>query len=200
MSTENKSAAEIAAEVKAAFDLKLDAVKAIAEEVKGKLEKGEEISASAKELADQAITGMNESKARLDEIEQKMARKGSGEGDERKSLGEMATEGKEAEIAALASSRGRVSMEVKAIISSLTTDANGSAGDLVVPQRGGLVGPVQRRMTIRDLLTPGRTTSSSIQYPQETRSEEHTSELQSLMRISYAVFCLKKKKKINHIQ
>src|SRR3546814_13828654 len=33
------------------------------------------------------------------------------------------------------------------------------------------------------------------------RSEEHTSELQSLMRISYAVFCLKKKKAlhINHI-
>src|SRR3546814_2635237 len=33
------------------------------------------------------------------------------------------------------------------------------------------------------------------------RSEEHTSELQSLMRISYAVFCLKKKKHIyNHIK
>src|SRR3546814_5927130 len=32
----------------------------------------------------------------------------------------------------------------------------------------------------------------------EGRSEEHTSELQSLMRISYAVFCLKKKH--NHIQ
>src|SRR3546814_2023022 len=31
------------------------------------------------------------------------------------------------------------------------------------------------------------------------RSEEHTSELQSLMRISYAVFCLKKKKK-KHIE
>src|SRR3546814_10014796 len=30
---------------------------------------------------------------------------------------------------------------------------------------------------------------------QEARSEEHTSELQSLMRNSYAVFCLKKKKK-----
>src|SRR3546814_2791810 len=30
---------------------------------------------------------------------------------------------------------------------------------------------------------------------QRRRSEEHTSELQSLMRISYAVFCLKKKKK-----
>src|SRR3546814_8732577 len=30
---------------------------------------------------------------------------------------------------------------------------------------------------------------------EKERSEEHTSELQSLMRISYAVFCLKKKKK-----
>src|SRR3546814_10447939 len=35
--------------------------------------------------------------------------------------------------------------------------------------------------------------SSAQQYA--TRSEEHTSELQSLMRISYAVFCLKKKTK-----
>src|SRR3546814_4481614 len=32
------------------------------------------------------------------------------------------------------------------------------------------------------------------------RSEEHTSELQSLMRISYAVFCLKNKNKHNHIK
>src|SRR3546814_1999042 len=31
------------------------------------------------------------------------------------------------------------------------------------------------------------------------RSEEHTSELQSLMRISYAVFCLKKKNKYNNL-
>src|SRR3546814_7372469 len=34
-----------------------------------------------------------------------------------------------------------------------------------------------------------------IAVTQAARSEEHTSELQSLMRISYAVFCLKKKKK-----
>src|SRR3546814_6935203 len=32
----------------------------------------------------------------------------------------------------------------------------------------------------------------------QLRSEEHTSELQSLMRISYAVFCLKKKKQRTH--
>src|SRR3546814_3669303 len=41
--------------------------------------------------------------------------------------------------------------------------------------------------------TPG---ASSLRCSTTTgRSEEHTSELQSLMRISYAVFCLKKKKK-----
>src|SRR3546814_7736920 len=34
---------------------------------------------------------------------------------------------------------------------------------------------------------------SAIEAAQHDRSEEHTSELQSLMRISYAVFCLKKK-------
>src|SRR3546814_10677306 len=33
----------------------------------------------------------------------------------------------------------------------------------------------------------------------DLRSEEHTSELQSLMRISYAVFCLKQKKRNRHI-
>src|SRR3546814_6270647 len=44
------------------------------------------------------------------------------------------------------------------------------------------------------------TSRASTQWPPglpdtKVRSEEHTSELQSLMRISYAVFCLKKKKK-----
>src|SRR3546814_8895398 len=42
---------------------------------------------------------------------------------------------------------------------------------------------------------------SRMPYPQvlEARSEEHTSELQSLMRISYAVFCLKKKKTLQKV-
>src|SRR3546814_8932469 len=40
-------------------------------------------------------------------------------------------------------------------------------------------------------------TSSAFPGNKGLRSEEHTSELQSLMRISYAVFCLKKKNKQN---
>src|SRR3546814_1729620 len=42
--------------------------------------------------------------------------------------------------------------------------------------------------TLREAMTSGRATAGG-------RSEEHTSELQSLMRSSYAVFCLKKKNK-----
>src|SRR3546814_1391678 len=40
--------------------------------------------------------------------------------------------------------------------------------------------------------------TADIVRPVGNRSEEHTSELQSLMRISYAVFCLKKKKHTKH--
>src|SRR3546814_2159680 len=45
-------------------------------------------------------------------------------------------------------------------------------------------------------------TSASTEYKGvlPARSEEHTSELQSLMRISYAVFCLKKKTQSNALQ
>src|SRR3546814_10711843 len=41
---------------------------------------------------------------------------------------------------------------------------------------------------------PEKLSEQACPQPQLIRSEEHTSELQSLMRISYAVFCLKKKK------
>src|SRR3546814_6067286 len=51
-----------------------------------------------------------------------------------------------------------------------------------------------RRMPLRTGKTPA---SRSCAVP-ASRSEEHTSELQSLMRISYAVFCLKKKKIADH--
>src|SRR3546814_2408905 len=44
----------------------------------------------------------------------------------------------------------------------------------------------------------GRGLSRHLRSRHQRRSEEHTSELQSLMRISYAVFCLKKKKGEKH--
>src|SRR3546814_3716837 len=43
----------------------------------------------------------------------------------------------------------------------------------------------------RHISLSGPVTAAQVQAISEARSEEHTSELQSLMRISYAVFCLK---------
>src|SRR3546814_2295220 len=62
---------------------------------------------------------------------------------------------------------------------------------------------ISRNIASHSIAGP-RTPASTRATSSVVRSEEHTSELQSLMRISYAVFCLKKKKKrqqqyINHI-
>src|SRR3546814_7149016 len=48
---------------------------------------------------------------------------------------------------------------------------------------------------LRALAVSRYTPKTMVNPPADLRSEEHTSELQSLMRISYAVFCLKKKTK-----
>src|SRR3546814_10475754 len=58
--------------------------------------------------------------------------------------------------------------------------------------RGGRIRHAASRSARSDASTSAMKASSSVG---SGRSEEHTSELQSLMRISYAVFCLKKKKK-----
>src|SRR3546814_10623073 len=58
-----------------------------------------------------------------------------------------------------------------------------------VAQRTGDRHGIQPGKTVGNQIVPGDTA-----FAPEIRSEEHTSELQSLMRNSYAVFCLKKKK------
>src|SRR3546814_2696922 len=55
-------------------------------------------------------------------------------------------------------------------------------------QVAGVTGVASQAQTSATVIRDGHNWSTTI------RSEEHTSELQSLMRISYAVFCLKKKK------
>src|SRR3546814_6370393 len=69
--------------------------------------------------------------------------------------------------------------------------------------RGGVEPPTSRLSGVRSnhlSYRPGAHASRFLQQREALeslpgRSEEHTSELQSLMRISYAVFCLKKKKR-----
>lgn len=170
MTTENKSVAEMAAEFKAAFASQIDEVKALAETAIGKAEKGETLSQSVKDEIDANLTGFNETKARLDELEQKMAR-GGGEDEAPQSAGSIFTGSDE--YKAFASGNimpGKsVAVEMKTI-TSLTTNADGSAGDLVRSERvAGMHAMLpDRRMTVRDLLAPGTTSTSSVEYVQES--------------------------------
>src|SRR3546814_3567775 len=76
----------------------------------------------------------------------------------------------------------------------------GPTSPVVVPHpfTGTLDGELSSDVKIEGMAaaTKGSTATNSPSHV-PIRSEEHTSELQSLMRISYAVFCLKKKKVTN---
>src|SRR3546814_6970066 len=69
--------------------------------------------------------------------------------------------------------------------------AYGASFDLT-PREKGMKGAIERALELVEQ------TPNSWMPQQFERSEEHTSELQSLMRISYAVFCLKKNNDQDH--
>src|SRR3546814_6341302 len=78
---------------------------------------------------------------------------------------------------------------------AMTEEAIGKAGIAVEAVRaGGLGSEILAQATVT-AAPAGEAIVTARAGGAVTRSEEHTSELQSLMRISYAVFCLKKKKK-----
>jgi HK97 family phage major capsid protein len=171
MAEETKTVAELAAEVKTLVDTKLNETKAAAEELKGRLDASDKVSEGLVQKFDEAFKEHNEAKARLDELEQKVARQREAASKEFKSIGETVTgdESFKAFVANGAKGRIGVAIEQKAIISSLTTAANGSAGDLIVPDRvPGVQGVANRQLSVRDLLMPGRTDKNSIQFVQET--------------------------------
>lgn len=154
----------LAAQLKTAAD----EVKKSAEMTATELKNLGKVTEDTKKAADEALIKHNELSARLTEIEQKLVR-GPGQPEARKSIGQTVTESDLFKTFLGGSRKGRISIPVKAIISALTTDADGSAGDLIVPQRiAGIIAPPQRRMTIRDLITPGRTVSNALQYIKET--------------------------------
>jgi len=167
MTIETKTSEQLAQEAKGLFEKGLDEVKAIATDALGRTEKGEKLSQDAKDAADTALTSLNEVKGLLTELEQKMARERV-EQTGANTAGERFTDAEEFKsFADQARPRGRVVVEVKDI-SSLSTDAAGSAGALIQSDRRGVqVELQQRRLTVRALLAQGSTNSNSIEYERE---------------------------------
>lgn len=167
-----KSAADLAAEIKGDFEKKFDEVKGLAEKAVAEAQKGVDASASQKETIDGALIAMNEAKARLDDLEQKMARGGGNDDDRQKSIGEQFVESegfKNFEATGFSKSARGGDLQIKATLTSATTDAAGSVGDAVQTTRlPGILPLPQRRMTVRDLLSQGRMDGSTLEYVKET--------------------------------
>ncbi|AET90674.1 HK97 family phage major capsid protein [Burkholderia sp. YI23] len=107
--------------------------------------------------------------ARILELEQKLARRGGGDDNVVKSIGEMMTESDD--FKALAQKgRGTARMNIKAV-SNITsaTSGQGGVGVAIAPDRqAGVQGPALRQFVVRDLIMPGRTASNAIEYVQES--------------------------------
>ncbi|WP_141652296.1 phage major capsid protein [Rhizobium grahamii] len=170
--TSTKSVSELAADIKADHQKAFDAVKAIADEALGKAKSGEALSSSLKEKADEALVKMNTLTEQVAQMEQKLARGAGGEHEGQKTIGEQFVEGdgfKAFKDAGFSKSARGADLNVKATLTSATTDSAGSVGDAIAPTRiPGVMPLAQRRMTVRDLLSQGRMDGSTLEYVKET--------------------------------
>src|SRR3546814_4237220 len=92
------------------------------------------------------------------------------------------------------SSASSMAQETNRLGSEMAKKGKDPAPDFIRVQHAVVIQKGKDLRALNDLLSVGWRAISTASM----RSEEHTSELQSLMRISYAVFCLKKKNKTNN--
>ncbi|TNJ39247.1 phage major capsid protein [Phaeobacter sp. B1627] len=169
MPGETKSAAELAVDMKAAFERKFDAVKEIAETAIGKAEAGEALNQAMKEKADEALAELGGLKGSLAELEQKLDRRGDEGAEQARSIGARFTECDEFKSFQANPRKGdSASLDVKADLTTTTGGAGGLGAVVHAAHRPGMMALPQRRMTVRGLLMPGQTDAAMIDYDRET--------------------------------
>lgn len=163
---ETKSAEVLAREIKEEFNKKFDAVKEIAEKA---LSATDGLSKSEKEKADEAIAEMNKAKARLDDLEQKLARAPAAHEAE-KSIGQRFAESDGIKsFLSQKSSSAKYAMQIKSDITTANTGADGNVGAAIVPHYvPGIQKLPEQQLVIRDLITPGTTDSPLVPFTRET--------------------------------
>lgn len=143
------------------FKKQVDDVKAIATEYKGKMEHNDKITAEAKAQADDALTKLNETKAQLQELAQKFARRPNDDEQKAQSMGTEFVGTAEYKSALEAEFKGVSRVELKNTIGTDTVAGNIQTTNL------GLILPNQQRLTIRDLLAGGKMSGNTLEYVQE---------------------------------
>jgi HK97 family phage major capsid protein len=163
---------------KLAFGLKkaTDDVRIFAEKAQGEIKTFGDLTRETKEHADKALMEMNDISARLSDLEQKVVRRGGvqHEPETLKSIGQHVVDNDDVKTRLLAGpQKGTVNFKVdtKTILSATGTWGSTASvtNSLVVPDRqiGTLPLPM-RPLTIRDLVSPGQTTSNAIEWAIQT--------------------------------
>jgi len=160
-------------EIKAALDKISNQVREAGEKALAEAAKGIQMSSGNKEKIDEMLIKQGELQASLQTTQQELAKvqaNATGGDAHPQSLGRQFVEDEKVKaFIGHTRPRGRVDMEVKAAITTLTTDADGSAGDLVTATRlPGVLALPQRTMTVRDLISPGTMDGSVLEYVKET--------------------------------
>lgn len=144
-------------------------------EFKAKIDKHGEASAELTGKVDKALSELGEATTRLGELEKRAARaEDAHESAGPRDIGDIVVDSEKFKATDVSGGwRGsiRVGMERADITSGNTTVGAGrSAGTSLVPgaRVPGIVAPPNRQFTIRDLLAPGRTSASSVEFVKET--------------------------------
>jgi HK97 family phage major capsid protein len=151
-------------------------LKTVGDQLKAQAEaasKNADLSKETRAKVDELLLKQGELQANLQQAEQALAKleaNGAGGDVQHQSYGRQFVESDEFKsFSSKTTPRGRVDMTFKAAITSVTTDTDGAAGDLVQNTRvPGVIAPPDRRMTVRDLITPGRMDGSTLEYVKET--------------------------------
>jgi HK97 family phage major capsid protein len=146
-----------------------DSLKKHAENAEKEIKAHSKLSEETKASVDKLLTEQGELRARLQAAEQLVAKLEAGGGnDAPQTLGAMVAESEafKNQAAGLVNMQGAFAVKVGSLRNVVTSNP-ASAGDLIVPQRLGILATPQQRLFIRDLLNWGRTTSSSLEYPRE---------------------------------
>ncbi len=162
----NETEKEIKSQLeKISQDVKESGEKALAE-----AEKGIALAGVEKERVDELLLKQGELQEELKELSQKMARRGTEGEDSQKSVGQRFVEDEGFSTFSGDRKAGSFSMDCKAVNVTSATTGTGAAGDLVMVDRvnNPMSTPGLRRLTIRDLIANGLTSSSSIEYTKES--------------------------------
>jgi HK97 family phage major capsid protein len=167
---EREPAPEALAErIKASLEKTISTTKELAERAISEVKDFGETNKATAEKADEALLKLKELQDQLTDMEQKAA-------EARKDSGPVQTPGQQfvesdsfKKLIGPDGKRGRAMMEVKATITSATSDDPGSVGAAIQATRlPGIQALPQRRLTVRDLISSGQMDGNSLEYVQET--------------------------------